>query len=342
MLGGDVMAESLLEPTISNKLGMAVHPSFALLAGMKLDLFTPLQNGPLSAEEIARSLGVGEAKLRPLLYALAATDLLTVEEGRFANTPEADDYLVRGRPAYLGQIHELWSWLWGAELQTAESVSTGIPQAKYDFTAMSEEELEAFYRGTIAGAAASGRDLLALFDFSAARSLLDAGGGSGGLSIALTESLPQLKATVIDQPTVTPFTRRFVENAGQSDSINVVSGDIVRHPIAGQFDAAVMRAVVQVLSPQDARAAIRNVGAAIKPDGFIAILGIGIIDDSRLSPPKAVAYNLVFLNVYDEGMAYTEGEYREWLEAAGFTDVQRHLLADGYSVIVAQKSGVPE
>jgi SAM-dependent methyltransferase len=317
---------------------MAVHPSFALLAGMKLDLFTPLKDGPLSSKEIAGAIGVGEAKLKPLLYALAATELLTVEEGRFANTPEADTYLVRGRPAYMGQRHELWSWLWDAELQTAESVSTGIPQAKYDFTAMSEKELEAFYRGTIAGAAASGRDLLELIDFSVVTSLLDAGGGSGGLSIAITEACPHLQATVIDQSTVTPFTRRFVESVGQSDSINIVSGDIVRHPITGQFDAAVMRAVVQVLSSQDARAAIRNVGAAIKPGGFIAILGIGIIDDSRLSPPGAVAYNLVFVNVYDEGQAYTEGEYTEWLEAAGFIDVQRRLLPDGNSVIVAQKS----
>lgn len=333
------MAESLPEPSTISRLEMAVHPSFALLAGMKLDLFTPLQDGPLSSEEIATEIGVGEAKLKPLLYALAAADLLIVQDGRFANTPEADAYLVRGRPTYLGQRHELWSWLWDAELHTAESISTGVPQAKYDFTAMSEDELEAFYRGTIASEAASGRYLMELFDFSTAKSLLDAGGGSGGLSIAVTEAIPNLQATVIDLPTVTPFTSRFVEQAGKSDRINVLSGDIVHQPIAGQFDAAVMRAVVQILSPQDARAAVTNVGAAVKQGGFIIILGFGIIDDSRLSPQRAVAYNLVFINVYDEGQAYTEGEHREWLGAVEFTNVQRALLPDGNGVIIAQKSG---
>jgi hypothetical protein len=224
------------------RLLTAVHPSFALLAGMKLDLFSPLRDGPLTAGQIADALDVGPAKLSPLLYALAAAGLLTVDEGRFANTPEADAYLVRGRPTYLGRRHELWSWIWAAELQTAESITTGAPQAKYDFTAMSDEELEAFYQGTIAGAAGSGRHLAEAFDFSAVRTLLDAGGGSGGLSIAMTDACPGLQATIVDQSTVTPFTRRFVEKAGKSDRIRVVSGDIVRQPIAGQYDAAVFRA----------------------------------------------------------------------------------------------------
>jgi hypothetical protein len=69
----------------------------------------------------------------------------------------------------------------------------------------------------------------------------------------------------------------------------------------------------------------------------VLILGAGIVDDSRLSPPEAVAYNLVFINVYDEGQAYTEGEHRAWLEEAGFGGAQRSVLPDGTNVIVARK-----
>ncbi len=32
-----------------DKLASAVYPSFAMLAGMQLDLFTPLKDGPMSA-----------------------------------------------------------------------------------------------------------------------------------------------------------------------------------------------------------------------------------------------------------------------------------------------------
>lgn len=330
------MSDSAIQAEIINRLEMAVHPSFALLAGMKLDLFTPLKDGPLSAEELAGAIGVRTEKLTPLLYALVVSGLLTVEEDHFANTPEANYYLVRGRPAYIGERHKLWSWIWNAELQTAESIQSGVPQAKYDYTAMSKAELETFFRGTIAGAARSGRILVEQFDFSTYYSLLDAAGGSGGLAIAVTETYPHLSAWVVDLPSVTPFTRQFVDEAGASDRVKVISGDIVREPITGSYDVAILRAVIQVFSAEDARQVIKNVGAAVKPGGSIYILG-DILDDTRLSPPNSVASNLVFINVYDEGQAYTEQEHKEWLVEAGFTEFGRAPLADGNEVIFGRK-----
>jgi hypothetical protein len=74
-----------LQPETIQKLGNAPYAAFAMIAGMQLELFTPLSEGPMRAEQLAAALGVGAAKLTPLLYALAAADLLTVEAGRFAN-----------------------------------------------------------------------------------------------------------------------------------------------------------------------------------------------------------------------------------------------------------------
>jgi hypothetical protein len=44
-------------PKTIEALADAVYPSFAMLAGMALDLFTPLKDGPLTADEIARAAG---------------------------------------------------------------------------------------------------------------------------------------------------------------------------------------------------------------------------------------------------------------------------------------------
>ncbi len=62
-----------------------------------------------------------------------------------------------------------------------------------------------------------------------------------------------------------------------------------------------------------------------------------VLDDSRLSPAQMVAFNLVFLNVYDEGQAYTESEYRAWFTQAGFVDVERTVVVGGSSVFTARK-----
>ena len=52
------------EPKTIQKL-VDVFPSFALLAGIQLDLFTPLKAGPLRSEQIADAIGVDVAKLKP-------------------------------------------------------------------------------------------------------------------------------------------------------------------------------------------------------------------------------------------------------------------------------------
>ena len=39
------------QPTTIQKLATAVYPSFAMLAGMQLDVFTPLKDGAMTADE---------------------------------------------------------------------------------------------------------------------------------------------------------------------------------------------------------------------------------------------------------------------------------------------------
>jgi len=83
------------QPKTITELFKAVYPSFAMLAGMELDLFTQLKDGPLNVEQISKAIGVQAIKLRPLLYALVVAGLLTVQDDLFSNTPEADHFLVR-------------------------------------------------------------------------------------------------------------------------------------------------------------------------------------------------------------------------------------------------------
>ena len=86
----------------------AIYPSFAMLAGMQLDVFTPLKDQPMDADSLANVLKVKESKLSPLLYALVSADLLTVENEVFSNTIEADIFLVKGLPAYMGGLNEFY------------------------------------------------------------------------------------------------------------------------------------------------------------------------------------------------------------------------------------------
>jgi SAM-dependent methyltransferase len=331
------MTESTPSPTTLEELEWAVWPSFALLAGIRLDLFTPLKDGPLSVEQLAGKLAVRADKLKPLLCALAAAGLLKVENDLFSNSSEANRFLVRGLASYRGGKHEVLLSNWQAGLRTAESIRTGAPQAKLDFAGASAAELETFYRSNHAQAQRRGRELMSTYDLSSHRTLLDVGGGSGGLAIAITETYPHIQATVAELPTVTPITRRIVEEAGASGRVRVQSSDVIKEGLTGAFDAAVLSSFIQVISREQARRALQNVGRVVNPGGAIYIRG-DIVDDSGTSPLGSVMRNLVYLNIYDEGQAYTEHEHREWLAEAGFADFERKILSDGFSIVRARKT----
>jgi DNA-binding IclR family transcriptional regulator len=97
-----------------------------MLAGMALDLFTPMKDGPLRAEQLASELGVDPGKMGPLLHALVVAGLLTEQDGAFSNRLETDAFVVRGRAEYLGDTHKNWHSNLQATLQTPETMRTGV------------------------------------------------------------------------------------------------------------------------------------------------------------------------------------------------------------------------
>lgn len=141
-----IKADDGLKPTTIINNIYNVFPSFAMLAGMQLDVFTPLKACAMTAEALARTLAVREDKLTPLLYLLVVAGLLQVENEKFSNTKEAATFLVRGEPDYIGDLSSFYNMIWEVSLKTAESVRTGLPQAKVDFRDLPEEKLMMFFR----------------------------------------------------------------------------------------------------------------------------------------------------------------------------------------------------
>ena len=108
-----------------------------------------------------------------------------------------------------------------------------------------------------------------------------------------------------------------------ANRIATLVGDMIAGAPEGTYDVAVLRNLIQVLSLADAQAVVRHIAQSLVQNGTILIIG-RMMEDSRLAPPDFVGQNLVFLNIYDAGLIYTEEEYRGILVAAGFTDIVVH------------------
>ncbi|MCH8063238.1 MAG: methyltransferase [Chloroflexi bacterium] len=120
---------------------------------------------------------------------------------------------------------------------------------------------------------AAGRDLAERHDFRSDTSLLDVGGGSGGLSITIVEAWPRIASTVVEMHGVAPITRRILDESASGDRVQVIAANAVKDSLSGSFDVAVMQRLIQVLSPDDVRRVLKNVRSVIKPGGAIYAYG---------------------------------------------------------------------
>jgi len=193
--------------------------------------------------------------------------------------------------------------------------------------------------GMHSNALSTAREFLRRFDFSQCHSVVDVGGGSGGLVATLCDAHPGLRGTLFDLPRTAALAAAILKNAPGGDRVLIEAGDIFVAPPREIHDAVIMRSFVQVLAPGDAARAIANAAASLRVGGTIYIAGGGILDDDRLAPREAVFWNLTFMNLYPAGASYTEAEHAEWLSAVGCGNLQRVTLPSGAGIISATKFG---
>lgn len=117
----------------------------------------------MAAIQIAEALSVHQDKLRPLPYALVAAGLLTSDGESFTNNAEADHYFMRGKPSYRGGTHGNVRRSWENVLHTAETIRTGVPQRRADFSPMEPERMEALTRGRETETTTAARELMRFF-----------------------------------------------------------------------------------------------------------------------------------------------------------------------------------
>jgi SAM-dependent methyltransferase len=274
--------------------------------------------------------------VEPLLYALVHAGLLELEADRFRNSTPARDCLAKGGAGYINRAWHRWPDNWRTMMQTAETIRTGVPQAKRSFADDDEDELYRFLAGLHDDTVRVGGYLADRPEIAAARSVVDIAGGGGGLAISLCQKHPELRADIAELDNVAPVTRRFIDEAGYGDRIGVVTGDLTDAPLQGQYEVALVKSFIQLFSPSISARVLKNIGEGVRPGGHIFVIG-RIVDDSRVAPSYSVGFNLVFVNIYDEGRAHTQAEYRQWLAEAGFSKVESVPFSGVEAMLVGTK-----
>lgn len=297
--------------------------TFALHAGVKLGLFTAVDEGQglTTAIAMADDLGLEPRATAMLLDALCAMDLLEKKGDAYANTPMAATFLSKNSSRYAGFIimhhhHLAESWL-----RLDESVKTG--RAVEDLRPVPDEEnRESFLMGMFNIAMTTAPDLIPTIDISGKKHLLDLGGGPGTYAIHFCKNNPGLRATIFDRPTTRPFAEKTVSRFNLSDSIDFKGGNFLEDPIPGTYDVVWLSQILHGDSPADCDRIIQKAASALEPGGTIIIHDF-ILDNTRDSPLFPALFSLNMLVRTEGGQAYSEAEIIAMLEKAGICDIRR-------------------
>jgi precorrin-6B methylase 2 len=303
-----------------NEIARGFMPSRVLLSGFELGVFEALGDGRLSSSEVASKIGADARATDRLMNALVVLDLLVKDGDTFANSPDARESLIPGKPGFIGGLGHTAN-LW----ETWSTLTEAVRQGTSVFEREGEERAE-FVKPFIAAmhfnSSRMAPQVLAEIDLADVKRLVDVGGGSGAYSIAFCRANPEIEAVVFDMPDVVPLTNEYAAQAGMSDRISTATGDFTVDELGRDFDLAFMSHILHSNSREENAELIKRAWRALKPGGQIVVQEF-VVDEGRTSPEWSVLFALNMLVGTKAGDTYTEAEIAGWFADAGFVDVRR-------------------
>lgn len=334
---------SALTPDRILQTGLGFWGSKALLTAVRAGLFTELATGPKSADELSRRFGWTARNVRDFFDALLSMGFLAREDGRYANTPETDLFLDRGKPTYVGGVLEMVDArlyrFWG---DLDEALKTNAPQneaksggAHFEQIYADPERLKSFLSAMTGISGGPAQVLAEAFDWSKRRTVLDAGCAEGMVPVTLARRHPRLAVIGFDLPMVKPIFEAFVSKHGLDGRVRFAGGDLFAEDLP-KADAVIMGHMLHWADLPGKKLMARRAFDALTAGGvFIAY--DHVLDDERRANTFGFLMSLNMLIETPGGFEYTGAEARSWFEEAGFREVRVQPLLGSLSAVVGTK-----
>ncbi len=297
-----------------------------VLAAAELDMFTQLDEKPLTAEELAQKLKADARAVARILDCLVVFELLEKQNGRYRLTEKGALFSSRHPETVLPMLLHMNN-MWDNWAMLSETVKQGKnPRLKPAVEAKDEEVTKAFIGAMHVIGKSLSREIAAACNLSRFTRLIDIGGGSGTYTIAFLEKNPQMKAVIFDLPGVIPLAEERLAAERLTGRVQLVAGDFSKDELPKGCDLALLSAIIHQNSPQENLELFRKIYRALPPGGAVLIRD-HIMDESRTAPPAGALFAINMLVHTTGGDTYTFNEVKGLLEQAGFTGVK--LLRSG-------------
>lgn len=276
----------------------------------------------ISAKTLAEKTGANPDALYRLMRALSISGIFDeARVGEFRLTrigatlrtdhPQSMRYFS----IFQGQIN----WVnWGALDHCVRTGTNAIEHLHgmkpFEYLGGDKERADVFDRGMVNISAMELDPILAAYDFSPYKVIVDIGGGYGATLRAILAITPGTKGILYDLPQTAEGARRQIEEAGLDQRIEVFGGSFFDGIPAGG-DAYLMKHIIHDWSDDECILIMANIRKQIPPHGKLILL-------EQVIPAPGVVHFSKFLDlemlVVTTGRERTEDQYRSLMAKAGF------------------------
>jgi hypothetical protein len=327
------------------QVGLGFWGSKALLSAVEMGVFTELGRGPEEFHELAGRLGLHPRAARDFLDALVALGFLHRTQEHYCNAPEADFFLDRNKPSYLGGILEMANArLYGFWSHLTEALRTGQPQneAKHDtagspFAALYSDpaRLKGFLSAMSAISHAANMAIARKVKWADYRTYADLGTAQGDLAVQIALENPHLQGIGLDLPEVAPIFEEYAQVHGVEERVRFEPGDFF-HDDLPEVDAFTMGHILHDWDLEQKKMLIAKSFEALNSGGALIVYD-AIIDDDRSKNAFGLLMSLNMLIETPGGFDYTGADCIGWMKEAGFREAYVEHLAGPDSMVVGIK-----
>ena len=310
-----------------HQLLFGFYASQLIVVAARLGLADLLRDGPRTNDELARSTATHASSLRRVLRGLACVGVLyEIEPGHFELSPFGEP-LLSDAPESMHSVvtlyggEEVWR-AWGNLLYSVKTGETAFEQLygvnHFGWVAQSSSSEAYFHElwGDTTSQVAPA--ILAAYDFSGFRSVVDVGGGNGALVAAILAANPAQHGVLFDTAAGVSEAAAVLAAAGVADRCDVVAGDFFEsvprggdlYILKSAFDDWDEKRIVEILS---------NCRRAMAGDARLAVVE-AVLPPRIERPGTSVGLVMSDLNmlVCCGGHRRTEIELSSLLGSAGF------------------------
>ena len=328
-----------VQPTLTPdhilQTGLAFWSSKALLSAVEMGVFTELAQGPQEFESLSARLGLHPRSSRDFLDALVALGFLARSGATYSNAPDADFFLDRHKPSYIGGILEMANArLFGHWQHLTEALRTGKPQneAKDEtgsspFAALYADpaRLKIFLAAMSGISRGANLTIARQLPWSRYKTFADIGTAQGDLAVQIALANPHLEGIGFDLAEVAPVFEEYVASYRLSGRVRFQPGDFFTQDLP-RVDVLTMGHILHDWNLEEKKMLISKAFAALNPGGALVVYD-AMIDDERSRNPFGLLMSLNMLIETRGGFDYTGADCIAWMKEAGFKEARvQHLV----------------